>query len=184
MGIQGGSHSPAGEKNGLLYTPPLPASIMANAKTKDFEVFETITANTAGSAKTIDLNTFINVAEMEAFGLEAIEVGINATETTPATAIFQAQIALQDLSTGFISHADYDSLYLTYKNVLTSFQEESLSLGDVAEIRYIPGGLLNLRADRMSSAADVDLYVRITGKIAKLSASDYMSLALTRSLNA
>ena len=102
---------------------------MASAKTKDFEVFETITANTAGSVKQIDLNTFINVAEMEAFGLEAIEVGIDATEATPETAIFQAQIALQDLATGFISHADYDSLYLTYKNVPTSFEEESLSLG-------------------------------------------------------
>ncbi len=157
---------------------------MAKAQTKDFEVFETITANAAGNSKTIDLNTFINVADMEAFGLEAIEVGINATETTPETSIFQAQIALQDLSTGFISHADYDSLYLTYKNVITAFEEESLSLGDVAEVRYIPGGLLNLRADRMSGASDVELYVRITGKIAKLSASDYMSLALTKSLSA
>jgi hypothetical protein len=157
---------------------------MAKAQTKDFEVFETITANAAGNSKTIDLNTFINVADMEAFGLEAIEVGINATETTPETSIFQSQIALQDLSTGFISHADYDSLYLTYKNVLTAFEEESLSLGDVAEVRYIPGGLLNLRADRMSGASDVELYVRITGKIAKLSASDYMSLALTKSLSA
>jgi len=157
---------------------------MAKAQTKDFEVFETITANAAGNSKTIDLNTFINVADMEAFGLEAIEVGINATETTPETSIFQAQIALQDLSTGFISHADYDSLYLTYKNVLTAFEEESLSLGDVAEVRYIPGGLLNLRADRMSGGSDVELYVRITGKIAKLSASDYMSLALTKSLSA
>jgi hypothetical protein len=156
---------------------------MASAKTKDFEVFETITANAAGSSKTIDLNTFINVAEMEAFGLEAIEVGINATEANPETATFQAQVALQDLSTTFISHADYDSLYLTYKNVLTGFEEESLSLGDVAAVRYIPGGLLQLRADRMSGASDVDLYVRITGKIAKLSASDYMSLALTKSLN-
>jgi len=157
---------------------------MASAKTKDFEVFETITANAAGSVKQIDLNTFINVAEMEAFGLEAIEVGIDATEATPETSIFQAQIALQDLATGFISHADYDSLYLTYKNVPTSFEEESLSLGDVREVRYIPGGLLNLRADRMSGTSDVSLYVRITGKIAKLSASDYMSLALTKSLNA
>lgn len=157
---------------------------MAKAQTKDFEVFETITANAAGNSKTIDLNTFINVADMEAFGLEAIEVGINATETTPETSIFQAQIALQDLSAAFISHADYDSLYLTYKNVPTSFWEESLSLGDVAEVRYIPGGLLNLRADRMSGGSDVELYVRITGKIAKLSASDYMSLALTKSLSA
>ena len=157
---------------------------MATAKTRDFEVFETITANAAGNNKSIDLNTFINVADMEAFGLLAIEVGINATETTPETATFQAQIALQDLATGFISHADFDSLYLTYKNVLTGFEEESLSLGDVADVRYIPGGILQLRADRMSGGSDVDLYVRITGKIAKLSAADYMSLALTKSLSA
>ena len=156
---------------------------MAKSKTKDFEVFETITATASGQSKTIDLNTFINVAEMEAFGLEAIEVGINATEATPDTATFQAQVALQDLATTFISHADYDSLYLTYKNVPTGFEEESLSLGDVAAIRYIPGGLLQLRADRMTGASDVALYVRITGKIAKLSAEDYMSLALTKSLN-
>jgi len=60
---------------------------------------------------------------------------------------------------------------------------ESLSLGDVSEIRYIPGGLLSIRADRLTGAADVDLYVRVTGVISKLSAADYMSLALTRSAN-
>jgi len=155
---------------------------MASAKTKDFEVFETITATAAGAVQTIDLNTFVNVAEMEAFGVEAIEIGINTTEATPSTSAFTAQIALVDLSGGFISHADYDSLYLTFTDVPNGFMQENLSLGDVAAIRYVPGGQLQLRAER-NAASDVDLYVRITGKIAKLSAKDYMSLALTQSLS-
>jgi hypothetical protein len=157
---------------------------MAASKTKDFEIFETLTANAAGQDRTIDLNTFVNVAEMEAFGVESIEIGINATESAPTTAEFMAQVALQDLSGGFISHADFDSLYLTYVDVPNGFSQENLSLGDVAAVRYIPGGQLQVRADRMGGSSDVDLYVRITGKIAKLSAKDYMSLALTQSLSA
>ena len=156
---------------------------MASAKTRDFEVFEVITANSAGQTKTIDLNTFVNVAEMEAFGIESVHIGINATETTPSTSEFMAQLALEDLSGGFISHASYDSLYLTFSDATTGFVEESLSLGDVKQIRYVPGGQLQVRADRMGGSSDVDLYIRITGKIAKLSAADYMSLALTNSLS-
>tara|TARA_R100000951_G_scaffold69617_1_gene58573 strand:- start:30 stop:500 length:471 start_codon:yes stop_codon:yes gene_type:complete len=156
---------------------------MASAKTKDFEVFETIVANATGNVKTIDLNTFVNVADMEAFGVESIEVGINATEAAPQSSIFFCQVALQDLSAGFINHADYDSIYLNYTEVPSGFQEDSLSLGGVKQIRYLPGGQLQVRADRMSGATDIDLYVRITGKISKLSASDYMALALTNSLN-
>ncbi|GAJ06289.1 unnamed protein product, partial [marine sediment metagenome] len=89
----------------------------------------------------------------------------------------------QDLSAGFINHADYDSLYLTFVDVPSGFDQESLSLGDVAQIRYVPGGQLQVRADRLTGGVDVDLYIRITGKISKLSASDYMALALTNSLN-
>ena len=156
---------------------------MASAKTKDFEVFETITANAAGNVQTIDLNTFVNVAEMEAFGIEDVHIGIDTTATNPDTAEFMAQLALEDLSTGFVSHASYDSLYLTFQDVTTGFVEESLSLGDVKELRYVPGGQLQVRADRMNGASDTPLYIRITGKIAKLSAADYMSLALTNSLS-
>ncbi len=156
---------------------------MASSKTRDFEVFETIVANAAGNTQTIDLNTFVNVAEMEAFGVESVHIGIDATETTPETSEFMAQLALEDLSGGFISHASYDSLYLTFSDATTGFVEESLSLGDVKQIRYVPGGQLQVRADRMNGASDVNLYIRITGKIAKLSAADYMSLALTNSLS-
>jgi hypothetical protein len=156
---------------------------MASAKTKDFEVFETITANQAGNVQTIDLNTFVNVAEMEAFGIEDVHIGIDTTATNPDTAEFMAQLALEDLSTGFVSHASYDSLYLTFQDATTGFMEESLSLGDVKELRYVPGGQLQVRADRINGATDTPLYIRITGKIAKLSAADYMSLALTNSLS-
>ena len=118
---------------------------MASAKTRDFEVFETITATSTGAVKTIDLNTFVNVAEMEAFGIESIHVGIDPSTAAPETSLFIAQVALEDLSGGFISHASYDSIYLTFQDMLTSAFEESLSLGDVKEIRYVPGGQLQIR---------------------------------------
>lgn len=156
---------------------------MANAKTKDFEIFTTITANAAGTTATIDLNDFVEVADMEAFGLEGVEIVMDTTETTPETSIYRAQIASENLSGGFISHASYNSLYLNYTNVLLGFSQESLSLGDVSGVRYIPGGTLYIRADRETSAADVSLAVRLTGKIAKLSAKDYMALALTKASN-
>lgn len=156
---------------------------MASAKTRDFEVFQAIEANAAGNVETIDLNTFVNVAEMEAFGIEAIEVGVDATEATPTAAEYQVQVALEDLSGGFVSHASFDSLYLKMCDAPNGWSEESLSLGDVKSIRYVPGGQLQVRADRLSASADVSLYIRITGKISKLSAADYMSLALTNSLS-
>jgi len=85
---------------------------MATKKTKSFEVFDTITATNTGTSVRIDLNTFVDVAEMEAFGLQAIEIGVNATDTAPLSAQYQVQVALDDLGTGFINHAEYDSLYL------------------------------------------------------------------------
>ncbi len=156
---------------------------MATKKTRSFEMFETITATNSGATATIDLNTFVNVAELEAFGIQSIEVGVNATATNQATAIYQLQVALDSLGTGFINHAEYDSLYLKFSDANTSTFDESLSLGDVSQIRYVPGGLLSVRADRLTGGADVDLYIRITGVISKLNAEDYMSLALTRSAN-
>lgn len=159
---------------------------MATKKTKSFEVFDTITATDAGQTIRIDLNTFVDVAELEAFGLQAVEVGINATNTLAdtLTSRYQVQIALDDLGNGFINHAEYDSLYLKIFDMSTGAHEESLSLGDVSQIRYIPGGILDVRADNIDDSESVDLYVRLTGVISKLSAADYMSLALTRANNA
>ena len=168
---------------GLLYTPCCVGDGMATKKTRSFEIFETITADAAGNTATIDLNTFVNVADLEAFGVQHIEVGVNATDGAPETAMFQVQVALDSLANGFINHAEYDSLYFMFADNITSAFNESLSLGDVPEIRYVPGGLLSIRADRLTAAADVDLYVRVTGVISKLNAADYMSLALTRSAN-
>lgn len=156
---------------------------MATKKTKSFEVFDTIQA-TAGSTTRIDLNTFVDVAELEAFGIQSIEIGVNATETTPLSATYMVQVALDDLGAGFINHAEYDSLYLKLADMTTGAYEESLSLGDVSEIRYVPGGILDVRADRLTATSNIDLYIRITGVISKLSAQDYMSLALTRAGNA
>lgn len=156
---------------------------MANAKTKDFEIFTTIEATATGATATIDLNDFVEVADMEAFGLEAVEIVLNTDVSDPSTSIYRAQLASEDLSAGFISHASYNSLYLTYVNAPQAFVQESLSLGDTSGIRYIPGGTLYIRADRETAAANQDLAVRLTGKIAKLSAKDYMALALTKASN-
>ena len=170
--------------DGVNYKPSCIRTPMATKKTKSFEVFDTITATNAGQTVRVDLNTFVDVAEMEAFGLQSIEIGVNATDAAPLSAQYQVQVALDDLGTGFINHAEYDSLYLKIADMTTGAHEESLSLGDVAEIRYVPGGILDVRADRLTAAADVELYIRFTGVISKLSAADYMSLALTRANNA
>lgn len=156
---------------------------MANAKTKEFEIFTTITADAAGATATIDLNDFVEVADMEAFGLEGVEIVIDSTQANPENSIYRAQLASENLGGGFISHASYNSLYLTYVNANQAFVQESLSLGDTSGIRYIPGGTLYIRADRESATSNQDLAVRLTGKIAKLSAKDYMALALTKASN-
>jgi hypothetical protein len=156
---------------------------MATKKTKSFEIFETITADANGEVKTIDLNSFVQVADMEAFGLEAIEIGVQPSASAPLAKPWVCQVALSSLSSDFISHAEFDSLYVALSNGVGDTQE-SLSLGDVGAIRYVPGGLLDVRADRATGDTDVDLYIRITGVISKLSASDYVSLATTQALNA
>jgi hypothetical protein len=157
---------------------------MATKKTKTFEIFETITADANGETKTIDLNSFVQVADMEAFGLQAIEIGVEPSDSTSAlTDDWCCQIAVSDLSGGFISHAEFDSLFVAMSSGVGNTQE-SLSLGDVAEVRYVPGGLLDIRADRMGGTNDVNLYIRIAGVISKLSATDYVSLATTQALNA
>ena len=157
---------------------------MATKKTKSFEIFDTITATSTGATQRIDLNTFVDVAELEAFGLQAIEIGVNATDSAPLSATYQVQVALDDLGGGFVNHAEYNSLYLKIADMTTGAHEESLSLGDVSEIRYVPGGILDVRADRLTASSNVELYIRLTGVISKLSAADYMSLALTRANNA
>ncbi|MGY8753521.1 MAG: hypothetical protein ACKVIO_06445, partial [Phycisphaerales bacterium] len=78
---------------------------MAARKTKPFEIFETITANAAGNVKLVDLNTFIQVADLEAFGIESISVGIDGTETAPTTAEYMVQVSLESLAAGFTTHA-------------------------------------------------------------------------------
>jgi len=172
------------KSDGVINKPGCIRTPMATKKTKSFEVFDTIEANAAGNTIRIDLNTFVDVAEMEAFGLQSIEVGVNSTDSAPLSATYQVQVALDDLGGGFINHAEYDSLYLKIADMTSGAHEESLSLGEVSEIRYVPGGILDVRADRLTAAANVDLYIRITGVISKLSAADYMSLALTRANNA
>ena len=156
---------------------------MATKKTKTFEIFETITADTNGEVKTIDLNSFVQVADMEAFGLQAIEIGVQPSSMANLTQPYILQVALSSLANDFIDHSEFDSLYLALSNGVGDM-EESLSLGDVASIRYVPGGLLDIRADNVNGSANVDLYVRIAGVISKLSASDYVSLATTQALNA
>lgn len=157
---------------------------MATKKTKTFEIFETITANAGGQVKTIDLNSFIQVADMEAFGLQDIEIGVQPSGTGAGMADdWVCQVALSSLTSDFISHAEFDSLFVAMSRDVGNVQS-NLSLGDVAEIRYVPGGLLDIRADRAGGSNDVDLYVRIAGVISKLSAADYVSLATTQALNA
>lgn len=157
---------------------------MATKKTKTFEIFETITANSSGQVKTIDLNSFVQVADMEAFGVQDIEIGVQPSGTGAGLADpWICQVALSSLSADFISHAEFDSLFCAMSRDVGNVQA-NLSLGDVAEIRYVPGGLLDIRADRGTGSNNVELYVRIAGVISKLSAADYVSLATTQALNA
>ena len=114
---------------------------------------------------------------MEAFGIQAIEVGVQPSSMAQVAQPFICQVALSSLTNGFIDHSEFDSLYLALSNGVGNMQE-SLSLGDVASIRYVPGGLLDIRADNVDDANDVNLYVRIAGVISKLSAPNCTSIAL------
>lgn len=151
---------------------------MANKKTKEFEIFVDMSADTSPTSETIDLNQFVQVADMEAFGLTSVEVGIQPDEVVGD--LFSnktvVQVALCDLQSGFVHHSNYDSLFLSYQDGSTGFVNESLSLGDSSGVRYVPGGLIDVRA---YAATATNMWIRLSGHIATLSSKDYLALVMT-----
>lgn len=155
-----------------------PVIDMATKKVKEFELFVDMSADTTPTAETINLNQFVQVADLEAFGITNIEVGIQPDEVVGdlfgnKTVV---QVALRNLGSGFIHHSNYDSLFLSYQDGSTGFVNESLSLGDAAAVRYVPGGLIDVRS---YASTATNMWIRITGHVAKLDAKDYLSLAMT-----
>lgn len=151
---------------------------MATKKTNEFEIFVSMSADSTPTAELIDLNSYVQVAEMEAFGLENVEVGVEPDEVVGD--IFgnktMVQIALSDLSSGFIPHSTYDSVFLGVHDGTTGFTNESLSLGDGKAVRFIPGGLLDVRS---YASTATNMWIRLTGYIAKLDSKDYLALVMT-----
>lgn len=152
---------------------------MATKKTKPFEILVTIPADSTPTAETIDLNTYVQVADMEAFGIMNIEVGVEPDEVVAD--IFDnetlVQVSLSDLSGGFIPHSTYDSLFVSAMDASTGFVNNSLSLGDASGIRYVPGGLIDARAYAKTAT---NMYIRLEGIVAKLSDKDYLALVMTQ----
>lgn len=152
---------------------------MATKKTKPFEILVTMSADSTPTAETIDLNTYVQVADMEAFGIMNIEVGVEPDEVVGD--LFGnktlVQVSLSDLSGGFIPHSTYDSLFYALHDGTTGFRNESLSLGDASGIRYVPGGLIDARAYANTAT---NMYIRIEGVVSKLSDKDYLALVMTQ----
>jgi len=154
---------------------------MATKKTKPFEILVLMDADANGETETIDLNQYVQVADMEAFGIMNIEVGFDADGDIAGNPSFignklQVQVALSNLGDGFITHASYDSLFLHQQDGTTGFVSNSLSLGDTSGVRYVPGGLIDARAYATTSSP---IYVRLEGVVSKLSDKDYLSLVMT-----
>lgn len=152
--------------------------VMATKKTKEFEIFVDMSADTTPTSETIDLNQYVQVADMEAFGLVEVQVGIQPDENVGdlfgnKTVV---QLSLSDLSNGFIHHSNYDSLFLSYHDGTTGFVNESLSLGDTKGVRFVPGGLIDVRS---YAATATNMWIRLSGYVAKLDSKDYLALVMT-----
>ena len=159
------------------------------AKTNEFEIYIKIaTTNTAGNTA-LDMTDYVDVADNEAFEVDAVDIVLDPTSTLPDTSECIFQLADSNIQ-AFVSHADRTSLY-TQRQL---FQGDGAgeygfwhmeSFSDLTPL--IVNKTLYLRSEGNLQAAgsfpSTNFTLRLKGKIVKPSAKDYMALVLTQTGN-
>jgi len=155
---------------------------MANAKTKEFEIYlEVVTDNTADNA-VLDLTDYVDIADNQAFEIHEVDIVLDPTEDFP-TADVEMKFQLADSNIqAFLSHADRTSLYVARQSfdsaTLGMYHQESFS----SITPLIVSKTLYLR-NVQSTAGSTDFTLRMKGRIVTPSAKDYMALVLTQTGN-
>lgn len=153
---------------------------MANAKTKEFEIYIETQADITADNTALDLTDYVDVADNEAFEIHEVDIVLDPTEAFPADTECRFQLADSNIG-DFVSHSDRQSLYVARQTFdlsnLAMYHQESFS----SITPLIVSKTLWLR--QISSAGSLDFTLRLKGRIVKPSAKDYMALVLTQTGN-
>ena len=155
---------------------------MANAKTKEFEVFIKTVPDATADNDALDMTDYVDIADNQAFEIHECDIVLDPTEDFPASdtcVIFQlADSNMQD----FVSHSDRTSLYvrrMTYDiTTMGMFMQESFS----SITPLIVSKTLWLR-NEVQTGVTGNYTLRLKGRIVTPSAKDYMALVLTQTGN-
>jgi len=159
---------------------------MANAKTKEFEIFAETTADSSADNTVLDLTDYVDIADNQAFEIHEVDIILNPNEkvstlTADAECIFQ--LADSNIQT-FISHADRSSLYVhrvTFDTATLGMYEQT-SFSSITPLIVSKTLWLRNEADGQTGLT-LDFTIRLKGKIVTPSAKDYMALVLTQTGN-
>jgi len=159
---------------------------MANAKTKEFEIFVQVAADTSADNQTLDLTDYVDIADNEALEIHDVDIVLDPTEAYPAGVDYKFQLADSNIQS-FVSHADRTSLYVSRQawcvetgTGLPAGMFEQTSFSTLTPL--IVSKTLWCR-NEASSGSSTDFTLRLKGKIVKPSAKDYMALVLTQTGN-
>jgi hypothetical protein len=159
---------------------------MANAKTKEFEIFAEVTADTSADNTVLDLTDYVDIADNQAFEIHEVDIVLDPNEkvsslTADAECIFQ--LADSNIQT-FISHSDRSSLYIhrvTFDTATLGMYEQT-SFSSITPLIVSKTLWLRNEADGQTGLT-LDFTIRMKGKIVTPSAKDYMALVLTQTGN-
>ena len=178
---------------------------MTTSKTSSFYLTETVTIPNASASGTrvqaeLDIGGLVNIASSEALAIESVDFIVQVgsdfagpiKQSLAADGSINGQLTDQNPGTAFVRADDNNmiaSMHLDVdhtNNVGTSTQDFypdnfgklSESFFAVNDTLYLVGGI-----DATTAADNIFLTVRVKARIAKLSKSDWMSLAIQSTAN-
>lgn len=160
---------------------------MASAKTKEFEIFVEVSADSSADNQALDLTDYVDIADNQAFEIHDLNLVIDPTFsvlpglTAETEAIFQlADSNIQN----FVSHADRTSIYVC-RQLINSIAAQPHSIYEQESFASITPLIVSktLWLRNVTSGPTIPFTLRMKGKIVSPSAKDYMALVLTQTGN-
>ena len=157
---------------------------MANAKTKEFEIYVDTTADATADNTQLDLTDYVDIADNQAFEIHEIDIVLNPDETFP-TADTECIFQLADSNIqSFVPHSDRTSLYVSRHTfgVADLVMSEQTSFSSITPL-IVSKTLFLRNLQSAGTPASHDFTLRMKGRIVTPSAKDYMALVLTQTGN-
>lgn len=155
------------------------------AKTNEFEIYVLVQAASGAGNTTLDMTDYVDIADNEAFQVDAVDIVLDPTEVMPAECEAIFQLADSNIQ-AFVSHSDRTSLYvsrLSYQGTPGFGMWHQESFSDLTPLIVNKTLFCRSQSNSTGAAQTLDHTLRIKGKIVKPSAKDYMALVLTQTGN-